>query len=177
MGEKICHGDMIVLLESSGIHANGLTLARKIAQKWATPDNPFAGYLKVLPTGRTYGEALLDPTHIYVGFVEDCLNDGIDIHYAVNVTGHGWRKFMRATQPFTYVIDKLPEQHSVLDFIQEHGPVEVAERCLVTTIWAQASPCMCRRGMLGKCSNSVENLITTSMLFSLATSRRAKNES
>ena len=83
--------------------------------------------MTVLPTGRTYGEALLDPTHIYVGFVEDCLNADVDIHYAVNITGHGWRKLMRATQPFTYVIDKLPEQHTVLDFIQEHGPVEVSE--------------------------------------------------
>lgn len=121
MGEKIAHGDRIILLESSGIHANGLTLARKIAEK--LPD----GYMTKLRGGRTYGETLLDPTHIYVGFVEDCLNLGVDIHYAVNITGHGWRKLMRATQPFTYVITHRPEPHEIFGFIMEHGPVDLRE--------------------------------------------------
>jgi len=60
---KIVHGDAIVIIESSGIHANGLTLARKIADK--LPE----GYLTKLSDGRTYGETLLDPTHIFVGLV------------------------------------------------------------------------------------------------------------
>jgi phosphoribosylformylglycinamidine cyclo-ligase len=117
----IRHGDAIVIIESSGIHANGLTLARTIAGKLSD------GYLTTLADGRTYGEALLDPTHIYVGLVEDCFDRGVDIHYAVNITGHGWRKFMRATQPFTYVIDVLPKQLPVFDFLQQHGPVDDTE--------------------------------------------------
>ena len=111
--DKIQDGDAIIILESSGIHANGLTMARKIADKL-----PY-GYFTKLSDGRTYGETLLDPTHIYVGIVEDCLNQGINIHYAVNITGHGWRKFMRATQTFTYVIDDLPRQLPIFDFLQE----------------------------------------------------------
>lgn len=116
---KITHGDVIVIVESSGIHANGLTLARKIADKL-----PPGGYLTKLSDGRSYGEALLDPTRIYVGLVEDCLDAGVDIHYAVNITGHGWRKLMRATQPFSYMIDTLPTQLPIFSFIQEHGPVD-----------------------------------------------------
>lgn len=115
--ENIQHGDAIILIESSGIHANGLTMARKIAE--TLPD----GYLTKLDGGRSYGETLLDPTHIYVGQVEDCLNAGVELHYAVNITGHGWRKLMRATQPFTYVIERLPKQLPIFDFIQKHGPV------------------------------------------------------
>jgi len=118
---NIQHGDAIVAFESSGIHANGLTLARTIADK--LPD----GYLTKLPDGRTYGETLLDPTHIYVAAVERCLDAGIDIHYAVNVTGHGWRKLMRATQPFAYIVEDLPWQPPIFAFIQEHGPVDDAE--------------------------------------------------
>lgn len=118
---KIQHGDKIVIIESSGIHANGLTLARKIAEKLSE------GYLTKLSDGRTYGETLLDPTHIYVGLVEDCLNAGIDIHYAVNITGHGWRKLMRATDSFTYVIEKLPKQLQIFDCIQQFGPVDDLE--------------------------------------------------
>ena len=119
--DKIQHGDSIVIVESSGIHANGLTLARKIADKLPKK------YLTELSDGRTYGEALLDPTHIYVGLVEDCFDNGVDIHYAVNITGHGWRKLMRAVQPFSYVIDKLPTQLPIFDFIQKYGPVDDKE--------------------------------------------------
>lgn len=118
---NIQHGDAIVAFESSGIHANGLTLARTIADK--LPD----GYLTKLPDGRTYGETLLDPTHIYVAAVEQCLDDDIDIHYAVNVTGHGLRKLMRATQPFAYVIENLPWKPPIFNFIQKHGPVDDEE--------------------------------------------------
>jgi len=114
-------GDVIVIIESSGIHANGLTLARKIADKLPK------GYLTKLSDGRSYGETLLDPTHIYVGLVEDCLNCGVDIHYAVNVTGHGWRKLMRSTQAWSYIIETLPKQLPIFDFLQQHGPVDDME--------------------------------------------------
>lgn len=118
---NIRHGDAIILIESSGIHANGLTMARKIADK--LPD----GYLTQLDDGRTYGETLLDPTHIYVGLIEDCLDHGIDIHYAVNITGHGWRKLMRATQSFAYIVERLPKQLPIFRFLQKHGPVDDRE--------------------------------------------------
>ena len=118
---KIQPGNSIVIIGSSGIHANGLTLAREIAGKLPN------GYLTKLGDGRLYGEALLDPTTIYVPLVEDCFNEGVDIHYAVNITGHGWRKLMRATQPFAYIIDHIPVPHPVFSFIQEHGPVDDQE--------------------------------------------------
>jgi phosphoribosylformylglycinamidine cyclo-ligase len=114
-------GDAIVLFESSGIHANGLTLARAIAER--VPD----GYQTRLGDGRPYGEALLDPTHIYVGVVEDCLARGVDIHYAVNITGHGWRKLMRAREPFTYVVDRIPDPQPVFVFMQEQGNIDDRE--------------------------------------------------
>jgi phosphoribosylformylglycinamidine cyclo-ligase len=114
-------GDAIVLFESSGIHANGLTLARAIAERASE------GYLTSLPDGRSYGEALLDPTHIYVGVIEDCLIRGVDIHYAVNITGHGWRKLMRAAEPFAYVVDSIPAAHPVFEFIQAQGNIDDTE--------------------------------------------------
>ncbi len=119
--DNIQPGDMIVLLESSGIHANGLTLARSIADKLP------AGYATLLSDGRMYGEALLDPTHIYCDLIEECLDFGIDIHYGVNITGHGWRKLMRAQQRFAYVIEELPTQLPIFDFIQQYGPVSDEE--------------------------------------------------
>jgi len=118
---NIQHGDAIVMFGSSGIHANGLTLARAIAER--APN----GYLTPLRDGRPYGEALLDPTHIYVGAIEDCLNRGVDIHYAVNITGHGWRKLMRAPDPFAYIVEQIPAPQPVFDFIQSLGSVDDTE--------------------------------------------------
>lgn len=115
--QRIRAGDVIVMFGSSGIHANGLTMARAIAEK--LPD----GYLTELPDGRTYGEALLDPTVIYVKLIDKLIKVGVDIHYAVNITGHGWRKLMRAPQPFQYVIETLPPRPPIFDFIREHGPM------------------------------------------------------
>jgi phosphoribosylformylglycinamidine cyclo-ligase len=120
-GKKIRNGDAIMLFGSSGIHANGLTLARAIADK--LPD----GYLTKLPSGRSYGEALLDPTIIYVPLIDECQKAGINLHYGINITGHGFRKLMRAPQKFSYFIEKIPDVPEVLAFMQEHGPVSDEE--------------------------------------------------
>ena len=115
LGEKLVAGDRILLVESSGIHANGLTLARSIAEKL-----PF-GYKTELSDGSIYGEALLNPTHIYAALVRNLFEEGIDIHYMVNVTGHGWRKLMRVTQSFSYVIEDIPEPQPIFEFIQKQS--------------------------------------------------------
>lgn len=119
--ENLRDGDVIIFIGSNGVHANGLTLARSIADKLPN------GYLTKLDDGRSYGEALLDPTCIYVPDVEAVLDAGIRIHYTANITGHGWRKLMRAVEPFVYVIERIPEPQPVFRFIAEHGPVDERE--------------------------------------------------
>lgn len=111
--ENLAPGQAIVLVGSNGIHANGLTLARKIAR--FHPD----GYLATLPDGRPYGESLLDPTHLYVALIRRLHDFGIPVAYAINVTGHGWRKLMRAPQPFTYLIEAVPEPQPIFPFLQD----------------------------------------------------------
>jgi len=113
--DKLTPGDAIFLVESSGIHANGLTLARTIATKLPK------GYATQLPDGKNYGESLLTPTHIYVPLIRDYFEAGIDIHYMVNITGHGWRKLMRAQQELTYIIDHVPQPQPIFQLIQEHS--------------------------------------------------------
>ena len=117
----IRHGDVIILLASSGIHANGLTMARRIA------DGLLHGYLTKLEDGVIYGEALLEPTIIYGPIIEACQDRGVDIHYGVNITGHGWRKLMRSPKPMHYVITRIPEPQPIFRFIQEQGRVETVE--------------------------------------------------
>lgn len=121
LGENLEVGDGIIFLESSGIHANGLTLARKIA------DQLPKGYLTKLSDGSLYGEALLKPTIIYNAVIQDLFKNKIDVHYISNITGHGWRKIMRHSKKLTYHIEKIPPVPLVLDFIVEQGLLDLKE--------------------------------------------------
>ena len=112
-------GDAIIFFPSSGIHANGLTMIWDVIAP-RLPD----GYLTAIPNDdQTFGEAVLAPTCIYSDDIQRCQRRGARIHYAVNVTGHGMRKLMRAKKRFTYVIDKLPPRHPLFDVIQEYNPI------------------------------------------------------
>jgi phosphoribosylformylglycinamidine cyclo-ligase len=121
LGEKLQAGDKIVLFESSGIHANGLTLARKIAE--SLPE----GYLTKVNGGKSFGELLLTPTIIYAKLIADLLKNNIDIHYMVNITGHGWRKLMRHKKELTYQITELPPVPEILKYISEQGKLDEKE--------------------------------------------------
>ncbi|MBE7939024.1 MULTISPECIES: AIR synthase-related protein [Ramlibacter] len=115
LGDKLGAGDAIVLLASSGIHANGLSLARKLVERLPQ------GYLTPLPSGRSYGEALLDPTTLYAPVTEALHRAGITPHYSANITGHGWRKLLRHPSTLTYRIHTAPPVPEVLAFIQREA--------------------------------------------------------
>lgn len=115
LGDKLTPTDAILLIESSGIHANGLSLARAVA------GNLPEGYATKLPDGTSFGEALLTPAHIYVSLIKDLFDAGVEIHYMVNITGHGWRKLMRANKDLTYTITQIPPTPQIFEFIQKHS--------------------------------------------------------
>jgi len=114
-------GDAIVFLPSSGVQTNGLTLCRALADRLAQ------GYLTPIADGRSYGEALLDPSVIYVRFVAACQAAGLKLHYAVHVTGHGWRKLLRLDAPFVYRISTVREPQPVFRFIQKEAGLDARE--------------------------------------------------
>lgn len=115
VGDKLGAGDAIVLLASSGIHANGLSLARKLTERLPK------GYLTEVQPGLTYGDALLAPTTLYSPVTEAIYKAGITPHYCANITGHGWRKLLRHPGKFTYRIHTVPPVTPVLKFMQEHA--------------------------------------------------------
>lgn len=120
-GDKIQAGDAILLIESNGIHANGVTLARDIAEKLEE------GYGTKLENGETYGEALLKPTHLYAKLMAQLFDAGIHIHYIINITGHGFRKLMRANKDFTYTINEVPPSLPLFEFIQKQSGISDEE--------------------------------------------------
>jgi phosphoribosylformylglycinamidine cyclo-ligase len=120
LGDKLTAGDAIVLLAASGIHANGVSLARKVAADGG-------GYGAKLSDGRMFGEALLDATVLYSPVTEALFAAGIVPHYCANITGHGWRKIMRHAGAFTYRFDKIPPVPPVLAYLQRAARLNDAE--------------------------------------------------
>ncbi len=114
-GKNLKDGDAIVLIESSGPHANGISLIREIADR--LPD----GYQTKMSDGMEFGTAALAPSHIYSKLVIELQKAGTEIHYLSNITGHGWRKLMRAENPFTFIINEIPPAQEIFNFIAEQA--------------------------------------------------------
>ena len=114
LGDKLGPGDAIVLLDANGIHANGLSLARKLVERLPQ------GWLTEVAPGLSFGAALLAPTPLYAPVTEALWAAGIVPHYCANITGHGWRKLLRHPSTLTYRIHTLPPVPAVLRFIQTH---------------------------------------------------------
>ncbi len=121
LGDNLAPGNAIVLLASSGIHANGVSLARKLAERLPN------GYQTDIGNKQTFGEALLAPTTLYVPVTEALAKAGVAVNYTVNITGHGWRKLLRHTSEFTYRIKEIPSVPAVLSFIQHEAKLDNAE--------------------------------------------------
>ena len=107
-------GDRILLIKSSGINANGISLSRAVAKKLPK------GYATKLPNGKLYGEEILTKTHIYASLIQELFNAKLAIHYIANITGHGLRKVMRGRGNFTYVLDTIFDPQELFLFIQKH---------------------------------------------------------
>ena len=126
LGDELAAGDEIVLVASSGLHANGASLARMLAER--LPE----GYMTPLPSGRSLGEALLDPSAMYAALVQALLQSGVPISYLSHITGHGLLKLMRRPQRLTYRIAELPPVPEVLAFLAEQ--VGLDDRAAYSTL-------------------------------------------
>jgi phosphoribosylformylglycinamidine cyclo-ligase len=117
-------GDALVGFPSSGIHSNGLTLAREAAHRAAGEGE--SGFDQPFPGDRyeTVGEALLEPTRIYAYLLDD-LRDR-DVHAAAHVTGGGWTNLERMGEFRYEITDPLPA-HRVFEFVRDAGNVSSEE--------------------------------------------------
>ena len=121
LGERLAPGDEIVLVASSGLHANGASLARLIAGRLPR------GYATELPGGEGFGSALLAPSVMYVPLVAKLLEQEVPVSYLSHVTGHGLLKLMRPQRELTYRIEQLPPVPPVLAFLVEQAGLDAAE--------------------------------------------------
>ena len=118
-GERVRPGDAVVGLPSSGIHANGLTLARRVLAD-----------LDERPTelgGASVGEALLEPTRIYVRAVLELLRSGLDVRGLAHITGDGLLNLLRLAAPVGWSIDAPLPVPAIFGLIEARMDGDVAE--------------------------------------------------
>ena len=122
-GQRIAPGDVMLGVPSSGIHSNGYTLVRKAMQRERIE------LTDRLPEGRTVGEALLEPTRIYVRAALDML-DAVprsSVHGISHVTGSGLLNVPRLKKDVRYVIDDPLDVPAIFRHVQRWGGVEENE--------------------------------------------------
>lgn len=112
LGNKIKSGDVIIGANSTGIHSNGYSLARKaLLNKYSIKD-------KVKGVG-IIGDALLKPTEIYTNpvleMVQKCKINGL-----AHITGGAFTKLLRLKN-IGYEIDSLPKIPPIMGLIEEQG--------------------------------------------------------
>lgn len=100
-GDTIKKGDVLIGLESSGLHSNGYSLARKVldVEKW--------------------GEEMLTPTKIYVKPVMEMLH-ACEVHGLAHITGGAFSKLMRLNKKCGFLIDEPMKPRKIFMELWEH---------------------------------------------------------
>lgn len=124
VGERLRAGDVIIGIESNGVHSNGLTLARKAIGRDASL------YHQRFPElDRSLGEELLKPTHIYTREILPILNaeHDVEVKALIHVTGDGFLNLSRVPSRVSFVIEAFPSPPPIFSIIQQLGGISDAE--------------------------------------------------
>jgi len=112
LGDKIKTGDVIIGVNSSGLHSNGYSLARKaLFSKYSIRD-------KIKGIG-VLGDALLAPTEIYVKPVLQAIKE-CNIHGLAHITGGAFTKLLRLKKT-GFLLDGIPDAPQIFQQIQDQG--------------------------------------------------------
>src|SRR5215831_13371073 len=122
-GRAVRDGDAVIGIKSSGIHSNGLSLARKAF----FADHRYAIGHKFDELAVTLGEELLRPTDIYVREALEILGAVPGVHALINITGDGLLNLARVAAPVGFELDALIEPHPIFPLIQRHAQVDDSE--------------------------------------------------
>ena len=123
-GSAVSVGDVLIGLPASGVHSNGLTLARRALLE----DGGLA--LGARPSdlgGQSVADVLLEPTAIYVRAVLALLRSGVSVHGLAHITGGGLANLLRIGSGVGFSIDSPLPVLPVFSLIAELGGVSEAE--------------------------------------------------
>jgi phosphoribosylformylglycinamidine cyclo-ligase len=122
-GKHVAEGDIVIGVRSSGVHSNGLTLARR-----AFFDNHKLSLdHKFNDLDTTLGEELLCPTDIYVPEAMEILESVEGVKALINITSDGLLNLSRIEAAIGFEIDRLIDPLPIFDLIQRHAAVPDTE--------------------------------------------------
>lgn len=84
-GKDLKAGDVLIGIASSGVHSNGFSLVRKVFEMTKESLDTYYDEL-----GKTLGEALIEPTRIYVKALKEIKNAGVTVKACSHITGGGF---------------------------------------------------------------------------------------
>jgi phosphoribosylformylglycinamidine cyclo-ligase len=122
-GQNIEPGDAVIGVESSGVHSNGLTLARNAFFEL----NSFKISHRFDDLETDIGTELLRPTHIYVREAVELMDKISSLKALVHVTSDGFLNLTRTPSKVGYMLDNLPETPPIFRLIQKFGRVDEEE--------------------------------------------------
>ena len=121
-GENIKPGDTLVAIKSSGVHSNGFSLVRKVFSMTEEALNTYYDSL-----GRTLGEALLEPTRIYVKALKAVKKSGVTIKGCSHITGGGFYENIPRMLPDGICAEVRKDSYEVpaiFKMLQEDGNID-----------------------------------------------------
>ena len=121
-GENLEAGDVLIGIASSGVHSNGFSLVRKV---FDMSRESLETYYECL--GRTLGEALLEPTRIYVKALESIRKSGVTIKACSHITGGGfYENVPRMLREGTHAVIRKDsyEVPAIFKMLAEEGDIE-----------------------------------------------------
>jgi phosphoribosylformylglycinamidine cyclo-ligase len=127
VGQDVQPGDVVIGIESNGIHSNGLTLARTIffEENNCAIDAKFSGIEHGL------GDELLRPTFIYVKEVLEILDAGVPVKALIHITSDGLLNLTRVVADVGYIVEDLLPAPAIFSLIQDLGSVSDEEMFMV----------------------------------------------
>ena len=123
-GQEIRPGDVMIGLPASGVHSNGLTLARRALLE----DGGLA--LDATPPelgGQSVADVLLEPTTIYVKAIMALIRSEIEVHGLAHITGGGLLNLLRLGSGVGFSILERLAMPPVFGLIAQLGGVPAAE--------------------------------------------------
>ncbi len=123
-GQDIRDGDILIGIESNGVHSNGLTL---VWRAFFGEGKRLAPTYKFEDLDCDLGAELLKPTYIYVKEALEVLARARGVKALVHITSDGFLNLARVKAPVGFEIDALPPAPPIFDLIKHHGNVPVTE--------------------------------------------------
>ncbi len=118
-GDAVAVGDAVIGLPSNGVHSNGYTLARSALTDLGERPAELGGV--------GVGDALLEPTAIYVRAIGDLLASGVEVRGLAHITGDGLLNLLRLRAPVGYRIDAPLPVPAIFDLISTRSGTAPAD--------------------------------------------------